>query len=63
MPEILIHIKALIILLMETIYLIVAIVISSIVFGAVIGYLVAGYVYKKMFTIDIPEKEPMFSTV
>ncbi len=42
---------------MEVLYLIIALCISCIAFGFVIGYLAAGYAYKKMFTLDIDEKK------
>ncbi len=51
------RLKALIILLMEILYLIIALSISCIAFGFVIGYLAAGYAYKKLFSYDTDKNE------
>ena len=55
----LIHIKSLIILIMEIIYLVIAFSISCILFGAAIGWFIGGIIYKKMFSYEIKEREKL----
>lgn len=52
MYKVLIHISALIILIMEITYLMIAFIFSVFLFGGAIGWWLAGIVYKKMFTVD-----------